>query len=327
MSGSSRTTGADAFQTLAGSASVGRVMRTQSGFLTVELEDGSSVTAVLRGKLKQARSSTGLAALGDQVRIERLVQPEGEVGQIDAVVTEILPRHGALVRRAPGPRGVWLQDVLVANVDQLVIVLAAAEPAPHVRLIDRFLALAETDHLESVIVLNKAELGLTADIVAAMERYRRISYRVIETSVYAGLGISALKDELAGKTSAVVGPSGVGKSSLLNAVAPGLSRRVGAVSQAVSKGRHTTRVAEMLALPGGGLVADTPGIREMGLWDVDPGELDYAFKEFRPFLGACRFGDCTHRGEPACAIRQAVADGAISAERYESYAKLLEGDG
>jgi ribosome biogenesis GTPase len=302
---------------------IGRVVRAQSGFYVVETDRGT-VTAVLRGGLKRGRREAGLATLGDRVRVGWLDRPPGDAGHVEAVIEAVLPRTSALARRAPGPKGVWAQDVIVANIDLIVPVLAVAEPAPRLRMLDRFLALAEIDELDSAIVLNKVDLAEPDHLAAAIAEYERIGYPVIRTSAATGAGIDRLVEALAGRISAVVGPSGVGKSSLLNAVAPDLDLDVGDVSRALAKGRHTTRVAELFRLPCGGLVADTPGLREIGLWEVDPGELEWAFVEFRPVLNTCRFYDCTHVHEPGCAVREAVGTGSISLRRYESYRRMLD---
>lgn len=303
----------------------GRIIRAQSGFFVVETAYGR-VTTVLKGRLRRERQSGGLAALGDRVRVALLPLPPGDTGRLEGTVLEVLPRDTVLARRAPGPRGVWAQDVVVANIERLVPVFAAREPAPKLRMLDRFLALAEIDHIHSVIVINKADLGISEELAAALAEYERIGYPVLRVSAHSGEGVEALREALAGHLSAVVGPSGVGKSSLLNALEPGLGLAVGSISEAVGKGRHTTRVAQLHPLSGGGMVADTPGLREIGLWEVDPGELEFAFVEFQPFLHHCRFPDCTHTHEPGCAVRQAVAEGQVSAARFASYAALLAGE-
>ncbi len=311
---------------------VGRVVRRQSGLYTVQSDRGR-VVAVLRGRLKKERQEQGLAALGDFVELEVLDAAEDgsplggvedSAAAVEAVIVKVLPRKSALTRRAPGPKGVWAQDVIVANIDQLVPVFSAKKPAPKFRMLDRFLALAEIDELDSVIVMNKLDLGVPVELDEVLHVYEAIGYPVLRTSATTGEGIGKLSSHLAGRVSAVVGPSGVGKSSLLNAVEPGLSLSVGAVSTAVQKGRHTTRVRELYQLGHGGMVADTPGLREIGIWEVDPGELEWAFVEFRPNLNQCRFYDCTHTHEPGCAVMQAVAEGLVSRRRYESYVRLLE---
>lgn len=300
----------------------GLVVRAQSGFCVVETDQGL-FTAVLKGRFKKDRRHDGLVALGDRVAITRLDLPEGESGQVDAIVVDILDRHSLIARRAPGPKGIWLQDVVVANIDLLVCVMASADPPPNFRLLDRFLAVAAIDGIDALIVIGKVDLGITAAAALALAEYERIGYPVLRVSARTGEGLEALRERLAGRISAVVGPSGVGKSSLINALEPSHDQRVGAISDALGKGRHTTRVGELLALTGGGKVADTPGLREMGVWRMDPGELEWAFLEFRPFLNQCRYSDCSHDHEPGCAVRAAVEAGAVSAERHDSYVRML----
>jgi ribosome biogenesis GTPase len=272
-------------------------------------------------------------ALGDMVRFEVFATgeqaeapggaPPGPFGPVEAAIVEILPRASALARRAPGPKGVWSRDIIVANIDQLVPVFAASEPEPHLRMLDRFLAVAEIDEVDNLIVLNKVDLGVDPELAEAMAEYERIGYPVIYTSTRTGEGVDELRAALADRVSAVVGPSGVGKSSLLNAVEPGLGLRIGTVSDALQKGRHTTRVGQLHPLSSGGMVADTPGLREIGVWEVDPGDLEWAYVEFRPFINTCRFYDCTHVHEPGCAVRAAVERGDVAGWRYESYVRLL----
>lgn len=300
----------------------GLVVRAQSGFCVVETDQGL-FTAVLKGRFKKDRRHDGLVALGDRVAIARLDLPEGESGQVDAIVVDILDRHSLIARRAPGPKGIWLQDVVVANIDLLVCVMASADPPPNFRLLDRFLAVAAIDGIDALIVIGKVDLGIPAAAALALAEYERIGYPVLRVSARTGEGLEALRVRLAGRISAVVGPSGVGKSSLINSLEPSHDQRVGAISEALGKGRHTTRVGELLALTGGGKVADTPGLREMGVWRMDPGELEWAFLEFRPFLNQCRYSDCSHDHEPGCAVRAAVEAGAVSAERHDSYVRML----
>jgi ribosome biogenesis GTPase len=235
------------------------------------------------------------------------------------------PPSPRLARRAPG--GGHGERVVAANVDQVVVVFAAANPEPHPRMLDRFLVIAEANDLKARIVINKVELVGGAD--AARERwglYERIGYPVHYTSVKQRLGLEPLHDALAGVVSALTGPSGVGKSSLLNAMFAGLNLRVGEISESVNKGRHTTVGAYLHPLPGadGGYVADTPGLREVGMWALSPTELDQCFPELRPFLDGCRFADCRHSVEPDCAVRDAVARGDVSQARYDSFIKLRE---
>src|SRR5579859_286806 len=304
----------------------GLVIKTQSGFFRVHTEEGD-FTCQLRGKVKQRRQSSNLVAIGDRVEIS--LQPDG-TGMIESVA----PRTGVLSRRAPGRggRGSTRQDegaeqVLVANPEQVVLVFACAQPAPHLRMLDRFLVVAEANALPAIICANKLDLAGPQAAAEIFGLYDRLGYGVVYTSARTGAGVDELRQRLRGKLSVLSGPSGVGKSSLLNALQPGLGIQARAVSEATYKGRHTTVHSELLALEGGGYVADTPGIRSLGLWDVEPEELDGYFVDIRPFVGACEFGDCTHMSEPGCAVRQAVESGQIAPSRYDSYRRLRAGEG
>lgn len=295
----------------------GVVLRGTGGVWVVRTGDGVTHEAALRGRLKQGQ--TLKLAVGDDV----MVAPDAH--RCHWTIEEILPRRSALVRRAPGNR--HGERVVAANIDQVLIVFAAAQPDPHRRMIDRFLVIAEASDLRARLVVNKVDL---VDAQVTQDRvvdYVRAGYPVHFTSARTGSGLAPLHDALAGCTTVVTGPSGVGKSSLLNALYPGLHLRVGAISPSVNKGRHTTVGAWAHPLPDGGFVVDTPGLREVGLWGIPAESLDQCFPEFRPYLTHCRFVDCTHRIEPGCAVRAAVSEGAVSAERYESYLRLREEEG
>jgi len=272
----------------------------------------------LRRDTVVAAASTLKLAVGDDVLLER---PEAAEAW---AIGEILPRRSQLARRAPG--GGQGQRIVAANVDQVVIMFAAAKPEPHPRMLDRFLVIAEGNELPAQIIINKVDLVGEAAAHARFDSYQRAGYPVHYTAVKSGLGIEDAREMLAGRRSVLTGPSGVGKSSLLNALFPGAGLRVGAISESVNKGQHTTVGALMLPLPDGegGYVIDTPGLREVGLWALDAEQLDQCFPEIRSHRDACRFADCSHVVEPDCAVRDALARGEISAERYDSYLKLLE---
>jgi ribosome biogenesis GTPase len=288
----------------------GVVLRGTGGVWQVRTDTGETLPASLRGRLKQAEKKK--LAVGDDVILEC-----GE--QVDAwTIVEILPRRAKLARRAPA--GAVGERIVAANIDQVVVVFAVAEPEPHVRMLDRFLVIAEANDLPSRVVVNKVELAGNAQ--ARFAQYETIGYPVHYTSVKRGDGLPELKEALRGRVSALTGPSGVGKSSLLNAMFPGLNLRVGEISRSVMKGRHTTVGAELHPLPESGYVVDTPGLREVGVWGLDARELDRCFPEMRPLLEQCRFTDCTHRVEPGCAVREGVDGGQVSRDRYEAYLKL-----
>jgi len=291
----------------------GLIVRAQSGFFTVETGQGL-VVCQLRGKLKQGRAVGDIAALGDRVRITVLTDKSG-------VIEEIENRKQAIVRLDPRPQGEY-QQVLLANADQAVFVFACAHPDPKLRMLDRFLVIAEKQKIPPVIVANKIDLVKDAKKIFGL--YEAIGYRVIYTSAKAGKGIDELRAALKNKISAFAGPSGAGKSSLLNAIQPGLGLAVNEVS-AVNKGKHTTVTRQMFALEGGGYVADTPGWKSLALWDTEPEEIDAYFPELAPLVAHCQFSDCTHTHEPGCAVRAALKEGKIHPERYESYLRLRAG--
>lgn len=303
----------------------GLIVKSQSGFFRVHTPTGD-YTCRLRGKLKQQRQSTNLAAIGDQVEVS--LQPDG-TGMIETIA----PRRRVLSRLAPGGRGrgsarpgEGTEQVMVANPDQVVLVFACAQPAPHLRMLDRFLVVAEVNSLPAVICANKLDLAPAEVARGLFELYRGLGYSLVYTSAATGAGVEQLRELLRGRLSVLSGPSGVGKSSLLNVLQPGLGLQARAVSEATFKGRHTTVYSELLPLEEGGYVADTPGIRSLGLWDVEPEELDGYFVDIKPYVGQCEFGDCTHLREPGCAVRRAVEAGQIAPSRYDSYRRLRQGE-
>ncbi len=296
----------------------GTVLRARSGFYTVRMDDGTQLECRLRGRVKQERGDSDLVVIGDRVAIAPLGDGEGMIESIE-------PRHSRFSRRQPGPRGNWKEDMIVANLDQVLVVFACVNPMPHLRMVDRFLVVAEHNEVEAVLVANKVDLVGFAGARDLFAGYERIGYPVHYVSAREGIGVEELADRLIGRVSVVTGPSGVGKSTLLNAIQPGLRIDTGPVSETIHKGRHTTTSAELhrLTAAGGGYVADTPGLRELGLWQIPATDLAWCFPEMRDHLGNCGFNDCRHLAEPRCAILAAVAAGSISQERYDSYRRLL----
>ena len=297
----------------------GVVLEGTGGVWRVRTESGETIDASLRGRLKKEprpddESAPRKLAVGDRVVLEPAEQGTAWT------ISEILPRSSQLGRREPGGR--HGERVLAANVDQVVVVFAVARPEPHPGMLDRFLAIAEANDLPARIVANKIDLLAEDEAQGRFAMYERAGYPLHRTSVKQARGLEELREALAGRASVLTGPSGVGKSSLLNALFPGLALRVGEVSEAVNKGRHTTVGAYLHPLPGGGYVVDTPGLREVGLWGVPSTAIEHCFPEMRALLGECRFADCAHRTEPGCAVRDAVARGEIADSRYASYLKL-----
>ena len=296
----------------------GVVLHGTGGIWHVRTVSGLDREASLRGRLKQeSRQENALKlAVGDRVTLEPAESGSGWA------ISEIHERSSSLSRRSPGSGRT--ERVVAANVDQVVVVFAMVKPEPHPRMLDRFLTIAEANDLAARIVINKVDLASEAAARAKFAAYEKAGYAMHYTSTKAPHGLAELREALQDRVSVFSGPSGVGKSSLLNALYPGLSLRVGEISESVNKGRHTTVGAFMHPLPGGGYVVDTPGLREVGMWAIAPSELDRCFPEIRALRDECRFADCTHRSEPECAVREAVGAGTLDRERYESYLKLRE---
>lgn len=297
----------------------GLVLRSTAGFVDIETERGT-VRARLRGRLKKEKRYTDLCVIGDRVSV---LVPEGREPTVEAVHN----RKSVFSRQHPG-RGAHQEDVLIANLDLLVCVFSAGLPLMKTSLVDRFLAIAEANEIDAIVVLNKADEDPEGveECLELLEPHRALGYEIFVTSAEDGTGIDALRARIEGEISAFVGPSGVGKSSLLNRIEPGLDLRVGETSLVEGKGRHTTRVATLFPLSGGGYIADTPGIRELAAFDLDDRSIARAFRELREFAGDCAFRNCLHLEEPNCAVAAAVDEGRIDAGRYESYLKMLLGE-
>lgn len=275
------------------------------------------IHCALSNRLKK-ETNTDLIAVGDLVAWNEAAQ-----------ITQVLPRRNQLSRRSavPMPGARAHEQVIVANVDQVIPVFAAANPRPAWNLLDRYLVSAEAAEIPALVCLTKMDLvegtPQAEEIETVATEYRAIGYEVVLTSTVSGRGLDDFRAGLHGRLSALVGKSGVGKTSLLNAIEPGLGLRVQAVSNVTGKGRHTTSASEIFDLETGGAIIDTPGIREFGLWNVAEDDLALFFPEMRAFVGRCKFRlDCRHDEEPGCAIRKAVVDGQISPYRYQSYLKL-----
>ncbi len=307
----------------------GIVIREHRGVFDVETRHGVFACA-LRSRLKKSliyperdnqhhsvekvgrNSTVNPVAIGDRVRV---VEDRGETGAIE----EVLPRRSKLSRLAPGRRQV--EQIMIANADYLVVVFSVRNPLPNLQLLDRLLVAAEAGNLAPVICLNKIDLPYD-DSPGIAGIYERCGYRVIPTSSVTLHGVDVLKTTLRNRISAIAGPSGAGKTSLLNAMQPGLGLRVREVNRTTGRGRHTTSYLAAHKLEVGGLVIDSPGIREFSLWAVSPRELPLLFPEMRDHLTGCRFHDCTHVHEPDCTLRRALSAGAVSRERYDSYVAL-----
>jgi ribosome biogenesis GTPase len=293
----------------------GRVLSPHGGQCLVEAADGALYQCAVRRLLKSlSTDERGTIAAGDRV----LFRPDGD-GQ--GLIERVEPRQGVLTRKIRGQK-----HVLAANVDQVLIVASAAEPTLKPSLIDRYLISASVGAIHPIICINKVDLADLVELQPLIGTYAQLGYDVVPASARTGLGISRLKALLSGRETALAGQSGVGKTSLINALEPALNLKTLEVTVETGKGKHTTTAARLLKLSIGGWVVDTPGIRQMELWDVIAVEVERFFLEFQPFLKDCRFPNCSHIHESRCGVKRAVVRGLISNLRYDSYCRIRTGD-
>jgi ribosome biogenesis GTPase / thiamine phosphate phosphatase len=259
-------------------------------------------------------------SVGDHVKIRRLDAENG-------LIEEILPRQSELTRQDVGSNAhKSVQQTMLANLDQVVIVFAAAQPDPHFALLDRYLTICSSAALQALIVINKADLPHDPYVEEAATLYTRLGYPVLWTSTHTGQGIAEVRDLLKNLITLFTGPSGVGKSSLVNTIEPGMAIRTGLISDVTGKGKHTTTGSQLYPLSGGGWLADSAGIRALATWNIPPEELASCFVEFRPYLGECEYIDCAHIDDEGCAVVQALKDGVIDEHRYRSYVRMYQGE-
>jgi len=291
----------------------GIVLRVHGLESIVQFENGQINRCAVRRVLKNlATEQRHVVVAGDQVSVEPNGNDQGWIVRIEN-------RKSELSRTSRKRR-----HIIAANVDQLMIVTSAAEPGIKPNLIDRLLVTAEQNQLDAVLCINKCDLIDPAQLQPLVGNYSQMGYRVCLVSVTKRWGIDQLRRMIRGRASVVVGQSGVGKSSILNVIAPGLNQRVQTVSAENQKGKHTTTTSEWFVLPCGGAIVDTPGVRQFQLWNIVPEELTGLFRDIRPFASKCRYPNCSHQHENLCAVKDAVADGRLDARRYDSFTQILD---
>lgn len=307
----------------------GLIVKDQSGFYWVEVSDGIIYTCRLRGRLKEEAQASDIASIGDKVIISPNQNDDG-IEEYRGIIETVEERHSVLSRavRTTGKRGsgqAEREHVLIANPDQALFAFSSMQPTPNWKLLDRLLVTAESNYLDDiVIIINKVDLIEENALEQQLQPYRTMGYDIVYTSAITGQGIDTLRERLSDKISVLTGPSGVGKTSLLNAIQPQLGRVTNSISEYSQEGMHTTRDSALIKLDFGGYLADTPGIRQMNVWDVEPDELDAYFLDISPYVSQCKFRNCSHTQEPNCAVLGAIKTGELSERRYNNFIELRD---
>jgi len=302
---------------------IGKVLKSTGKWYLVEMEDGSIVNCRIRGKFKlDGLKTTNPVAVGDIVDVDETEDNEG-----NRVITGIHERQNYIVRKSTNLSK--QMQILAANIDRAYLLVTIHSPVTHLAFIDRFLVSAESFRIPVTILINKADLLSEEDneyADALIHLYESIGYPCFKISAENNQNIGFLKEEINGKQVMISGHSGVGKSTLVNAIDPNLNLKTGEISKAHAQGQHTTTFAEMHHLASGGYIIDTPGIRAFGIVDLEKEHIAHYFPEMRELLGECRFHNCKHLNEPQCAVKEAVENGSISESRYQTYLQLMEED-
>jgi ribosome biogenesis GTPase len=277
--------------------------------------DNTVLNCVVRGKIVGSKKNEGLSVkVGDDVLVEPISENEG-------IILEILPRKSKLSRAVEGKA--YQEHIIATNIDQMIIITSTKRPDFKAGLLDRYLVIAEKNSLNSVICLNKIDLAESTEFDKYVNAYQKLGYDFFYSSAVTGQGIDQFSDSLKNRVSVVVGHSGVGKSSLIQKIEPALNLRISETSDKTKKGKHTTSFVELFPLSFGGYIIDTPGIRELGLWDIYQSDLRHYFIEFSKIQSDCQFNDCQHLNEPGCAVKSAVEQGRVFEERYKNYKNIL----